>query len=535
MSTRLGQRINSVPMWVKIMGIVVLPLSLVLLIAVLGIRWQVRMYLLEHSASEELRSLLAVLSRDLLATTLITAAFGLLLAVALSLILTRPLNHLLAVIRQVQDGNLAARVDVQAHDEIGTVQKAFNQMLTSMQDSLEAEGRLNAELGMLNQLLSAVAFGETVHQVTSTALAQAIHIFGADVGTFYAYDDSEQVFTLQASHGFQEGDVLLPRRDAATTPMRRALVEGHPVIIEEVQRATELTPELVEIAVQAGYRTLVCAPVWAHGKICGVLNLGKRGQLAFEENDLALLESVCSIIGLGLEKARLLDDLRRKENEMRHALRRAVTLQEDERRRLSRELHDEIGQALTSILIRLKTLQQETADPDVVDRLDGLRYLTGRTIEELRRLAMDLRPAALDNLGIVPALRWYTEQTAANTGRTIIFDGPEKAVRLPEAVEIVLYRTAQEGIANALRHGEAANIQLALRLQPTAVWLEVNDDGAGFDPDEVARGLGLVGLDERLSLLEGSYRVESQPGAGTRLWVEIPLGDGPRGEAAEAA
>jgi signal transduction histidine kinase len=258
-----------------------------------------------------------------------------------------------------------------------------------------------------------------------------------------------------------------------------------------------------------------------------VINLGKRQRLSFSAEDLRLLEAVGNVASAGLANARLLESLRIKETEMRHALRRAVALQEDERRRISRELHDEVGQALTSILIRLKTLQQDCADPDLVDRLDGLRYLTGQSIEELRRLAMDLRPAALDNLGLTPALRWYTEQFAENTGVAIRFSGPEPAARLPGEVEVVLYRVAQEGITNAIRHSQAQQVEVVLRITDgvngQTAQLEILDDGTGFDPQSAGRGLGLVGIQERVDLLGGVFHLRTTPGEGTRLWVEIAV------------
>lgn len=524
---RVWRSLSSVPLWMKILGIVVLPLSLVTLIAALVIRYEIQSLGAQQGVSAEILNILPQLSRDMVLIIAATAGLGLLMAFVMSLVLARPLQQLLEAMQRVQAGDLSSRANVWADDEIGAVQAAFNRMVASLEASQAAQNQLNQELGMLNQLLTVAAFTENVQGVIPSALEQAAAILGADVGTFYRYEAREQSFLLEAHHGFlpDEAPLLNARRSLITTPMRRTLEEGRPIILTEAQHAEELPPEIASSLEAAGFHTFISAPVRVQGEICGIINLGKRGHMTFSPENLALLESVCSIVGIGLENGRLVEGLRVKEAEMRHALQRAVDLQEDERRRISRELHDEIGQALTSILIRLKTLQQETRDADVVDRLDGLRYLTGQTIEELRRLAMDLRPAALDNLGIVPALHWYVEQTSSNTGRSITFTGPEQALRLPEEIEIVLYRTAQEGINNALRHGDARQIQLTMGGRKDAVWLEIRDDGQGFDPADVTRGLGLVGLRERLSLFEGRFDVHSKPGSGTRLWIEIPLAE----------
>jgi signal transduction histidine kinase len=264
--------------------------------------------------------------------------------------------------------------------------------------------------------------------------------------------------------------------------------------------------------------------VWAQDEIGEVQAAFNTMVDGLEQSRVSLMKTQKNLERLNAENNLLLAELTKKEAEMRHALRRAVEYQEEERKRISRELHDEIGQALTSILIRLKNLQDVT-DPDLIsDRVNGIRYIASQTIEEMRRLSMDLRPAVLDNLGIVPALRWYVGQVAQqNEGIEIQFHSPERMERMPPEVEIVLYRIAQEGLNNATRHGRAQHIAIKLERTPRFVWLGISDNGRGFDPARSNRGLGLVGIRERVELLNGQCQIESQAGSGTRLWVEIPL------------
>jgi signal transduction histidine kinase len=267
-------------------------------------------------------------------------------------------------------------------------------------------------------------------------------------------------------------------------------------------------------------------PIWADDEIGQV-------QIAFnvmvgslERTHRELLAQHDQLKRLASEKERLLEELQKKELELHHAFRKAVEYQEAERKRISRELHDEIGQALTSILIRLKALQDETDTETIAERLDGLRYLASESIEELRRLAVDLRPAILDHLGILPALRWYVQQLADQSDLAIQFTGPEKIERLPEEIELVLYRVAQEGLTNAIRHSQASRVEVVLEQSPHVLRLRVIDNGKGFDPQNLDRGLGLVGIRERVELLNGNYGVDTTPGEGTSLWVEIPLPEG---------
>jgi two-component system sensor histidine kinase NreB len=167
---------------------------------------------------------------------------------------------------------------------------------------------------------------------------------------------------------------------------------------------------------------------------------------------------------------------------------------------------------------------QEEKDAKVIrSRIDNLRQLASQTIEELRRLAMDLRPAALDSLGIEAALRWYARQCSERTGVEILFSESDYPDRLPSHLELILYRIAQEGINNAIRHGKATQIQLGLEVDAAAIRLTINDNGTGFHQSERYSGLGLVGIRERVELLKGHFTMNSSPGSGTSLAIEIPV------------
>jgi signal transduction histidine kinase len=279
--------------------------------------------------------------------------------------------------------------------------------------------------------------------------------------------------------------------------------------------------------VQAGDLT-VHVPIWAPDEI---------GEVQAEFNDMvgrlreareALLEQQRELENLNEANTRLLSELHRKRARLQQLFGHALSAQEAERKRLSRELHDETGQALTSILLRLKALQDETDPNVIVDRLNGLRYLASQTLENVRRLSMDLRPTALDDLGLIPALRWYTQECAQQSGVEIEFDATDGLERLPAPLEIVLYRAVQEGLTNVIRHARAQHVQILLERSPQAVWLTVADDGKGIEPGQKTEGgLGLEGMQERVALAGGHLQIHSQPRAGTRIVIELPLGGEP--------
>ena len=383
-------------------------------------------------------------------------------------------------------------------------------------------------LAAVNELAEALTLGQGVDAVIETALNRVVVLMGADVGAIYLYDKDSTTLKLRATQGSFSPDLMLAMTSSESEKnfMRCLLETGHAIAVEDVLMAKEISPDLAQLLSRHGFISWVCAPLKMEGEVIGAYHLGKRSKRSFNADDMALLEIVGNVVGSSLSNALLLRDFRNKESELRRALRRAVELQEDERKRVARELHDEVGQALTSILIRLKNLQEEAGENAFSDRLDDLRSLTAQTIEELRRLAMDLRPAALDSLGIGPALQWYTQQCAERTGLDIKFRGPDKFERLPLETELILYRVAQEGITNAIRHGKAQIIEITLGRDPQVIRLTITDNGKGFNPIATNHGLGLVGIRERVELLDGNFSVKTTPGAGAQLLIEIPLKKG---------
>jgi signal transduction histidine kinase len=208
---------------------------------------------------------------------------------------------------------------------------------------------------------------------------------------------------------------------------------------------------------------------------------------------------------------------------------RLVTAQEEERRRIARELHDSLGQYLAALGMGLATAQ--TAPPDVVrEELTRLAELTAETGREVHRLALELRPTALDDLGLAAAVRQYVETWATRSGVPAEFaarglDGE----RFPWQVSTAVYRVVQEALTNVVRHARAARVSVFLERRPDQLLAVVEDNGAGFDPAAAPRtprpngGLGLPGMRERVALVAGTLQIESSPGAGTTVFVRIPL------------
>jgi signal transduction histidine kinase len=272
-----------------------------------------------------------------------------------------------------------------------------------------------------------------------------------------------------------------------------------------------------EIMRRFGARSGLWVPLVARSRTIGLIaahdKLGPDAR--FSDNDVRLAETFASRAALAVDMSQRI---------ARDALRRVVDAQELERRRLARELHDETGQALTSILLGLKTLEETVGDEGRNAAVGDLRELVVATLQDVRRLAVELRPKVLDDFGLVAALERLTETFAEQTGILVRFESGLGGDRLPAEVETALYRIVQESLTNIVKHAHAQTISIAVARKPGAVVVVVEDDGHGFDPADVRDGgFGLEGMRERVGLLDGRLQVESGEGAGTTLVAEVPL------------
>jgi two-component system, NarL family, sensor histidine kinase UhpB len=203
--------------------------------------------------------------------------------------------------------------------------------------------------------------------------------------------------------------------------------------------------------------------------------------------------------------------------------------QEQERKRIARELHDETSQVLTSLLISLALLEESVSSEEARRRVADTRALAHQTLRAVRNLSIDLRPSALDDLGLLPALRWYIKEYQQKCGVEVEFAASGFKGRLPAEMETALYRVIQESLTNTAKHARARKAWVSLSEDAGEVRASVRDDGQGFDAPAVLRtpwqdrGLGLAGMQERVMLLNGTITIESQPGQGTRMEICIPV------------
>lgn len=208
-----------------------------------------------------------------------------------------------------------------------------------------------------------------------------------------------------------------------------------------------------------------------------------------------------------------------------------IQAQEEERKRIARELHDETSQSLTSLIIGLRMVEEilPESDGDIRERLDGINELAHETLNEVHNMAIRLRPSVLDDLGLAAAIRSYSKEFSQNTGIKVDIRLLSMSMRLAPEMETVLYRVVQEALTNIARHADAENCRVTIRRKDHVIQGIIEDDGRGFDPEQVmmseerGRGLGLHGMKERIELVGGSLEFESRINEGSTIFLEVPL------------
>jgi signal transduction histidine kinase len=368
------------------------------------------------------------------------------------------------------------------------------------------------QLESLNEVAGALVSEMDLPRLLSLIAERLRELLEARLVTIMLPDSEEtmRIVTVDGEHAEGLLDLVLPTAGSkGGAVLRRRRSERVDSVIEDLEADQDATRLM-------GARTGLYVPLLVRDRAIGVIaahdKLGPDPR--FSDDDLRLAEA------FGARAAVAVDLSQRVAGD---ALRRVVAAQELERRRLARELHDETGQALTSILLGLKSVE-EASDPAKARRATAaLRELVVATLQDVRRLAIELRPKALDDFGLVPALERLVETYEGDTGISIDLAAQLGAERLPAEIETLLYRTVQESLTNILKHARAQKASNLLTRRGDHVAAVVEDDGAGFDPEAAVDGVGLLGMRERLALLGGRLQVESSAGAGTTLVVEVPI------------
>jgi signal transduction histidine kinase len=329
-------------------------------------------------------------------------------------------------------------------------------------------------------------------------------------GTIFLIDPGEHALVARASY----------RNSTANIP---------PDFAERARDLAQRSVESKEIAYGPAQNvdSVLAIPLVSDDKAIGALCLMHAGAFS----NFAVLQTLARQLVIAIENARLYEQVQEKEELRGRLLERVVAAQEEERKRLARDLHDQTGQRLTALALGLSSVNELLdRNPALArERLKELEGMSAGAIDDLRQFVADLRPSLLDDLGLVAALRQTAKQTEERSNVTIEFNLSGQRRRLRSQFETVLYRIAQEALNNTVRHAQATRATIDLNFGEKAVALTIEDNGRGFEPVSVlkpqaqVRAWGLLGMQERVALVGGTFEIESAPGRGTRLVAEIPL------------
>lgn len=379
----------------------------------------------------------------------------------------------------------------------------------------ESATQWSRQLESLHDVARALV-GETELDTLLELVSQKLReLIGARLALI-ALPTTEGDLRIEAADG--EGDaafgLLGHRLDRERSKTGRVLERGQSARVDSVFEDPEVNQDEAR---RMGVRTGLYVPLVARGRAIGIVVVHDKlgSEARFSDGDLRLAEIFAARAAVAVDLSQRV---------ARDTVRRVVEAQELERRRLARELHDETGQALTSILLGLKAIRGARNDEDAAQAEADLRELIVQALQDVRELAVELRPSALDDFGLLPAVERLADTFEERSGIRTRVEARIADERLPPEIETVLYRLVQEALTNVVKHAGAESVSIVLARRDGGVSAVIQDDGRGFTPDEVRDdALGLVGMRERLALLDGTLAIKSTPGAGTALVAYLPL------------
>ncbi|MEA4910048.1 MAG: GAF domain-containing sensor histidine kinase [Anaerolineaceae bacterium] len=401
-----------------------------------------------------------------------------------------------------------------------------NQDLEYSRQMLE---RSRQDMKVLSQLAEMVALGSDSLQTQKTVLESIVGLLRGETGYVYLLQADQHTIHLstvyrRSARSIARATEWVDLDASPRLPISRVIRSGKGLVLENVGQDPEVVRCLLPYMGVIDFSSWVCAPLHVGSQSTGAICVAAPEQRWFGQEDVWLLEAVGNVLGVALYNARLLDELRDKQDSLLRALQAVDSAREGERKRLSRELHDEVGQSLTSILLRLKAMQQEEDVEILHDRLNGLRYLASDTLQEVRRISAALRPSALNQQGMIASVRRLVHECSRDSGIPILFEAPDEVANLPAETETILYRAIQEGITNIIKHAQASFASIRLSRGVDAVHLDITDNGLGLRAHgEFHPGSGLTGMQERAGAVGGSFAIQEPAAGGVSIHITLPL------------
>jgi signal transduction histidine kinase len=392
--------------------------------------------------------------------------------------------------------------------------------------------RRHHHLNAISRISTATSGILDLNAILHICLDISLEAVNGEKGGIMLLDEEEIKLRYRVFHGLSPKYVEETKVTRGQGIAGMVFQTGEPILLEDASQDNRVAyPDQVVIE---GLKGFACVPLKAKDKVVGVMNIASRLPGRFNQEDLYLLNSIGCQIGNTVEQARLYERLAKATERYQVLLRHALTAQEDERKRIARELHDETSQVLTSLTLTLQAAIQTVEmkgiqDNELIDSLKAAHANTVYAATEVVKLMKELRPTLLDELGLPVAIQRYAKDNLQSHGINISteFEGTDR--RFPPIVEVTLFRVAQGLMGNILEHSGAKNTYIKLKCDDDKCVMRIEDDGKGFNVDKLTqvepsgRGAGLFTIKERIKLVGGHCNIDSLQGAGTKITVNVPL------------
>lgn len=446
----------------------------------------------------------------------------------------RPVISLTEASKRMAGGDLETSIPAMGEDEVGILAENLEYMRKSLSESHEEVERKRREAESLYDIGLEISSLLDTDKILGSVVGQARALLASDVCLLMISGEYGKLYTKAFS-----GDVTQALRDISLAWGQgfagTVVDKGYPLSSDDyVNDSTFVHDKAIDAVISAErLRSHLGVPLKVGSQVLGSLTVARRDVRAFTSQESNLLLRLGNQASIAISNAHLFEEVRGKEELRGQLLDRVIGAQEEERKRIARELHDEPAQIFSALVMQLEAMANElpATQASVKNRLQRLQGLAGNALETIRKIMADLRPTALDDLGLIPAIRQYAEGKLGDVGVKVNVRVANMGARLPAHMETVIFRVLQEAVNNIYKHAAAKVVSIELRRDRTGVMVTVRDDGRGFERGKAAKpgasgGLGLLGIEERVSLLGGTVSVKSKTGKGTELRIEVPIPEG---------
>ncbi len=405
--------------------------------------------------------------------------------------------------------------------EQGTQMASANNTKSSS-DFLNALSRVSAAISGLGNL----------DAILKIALNITLKMMNGAAGGIMLLDEESGLLSYRVSEGLSELYVEEMFMKPGEGIAGQVVQSGKAILVDDIStEAAAVRPDLISLE---NLRAFICVPLKAKNRVLGVMNCASQDPCTFTMKDILLLQSIGDQLGIAIEQANLYERLRRGRERYRQLARRIIVAQEEERKKIARDLHDETSQNMAALALNLQALIKMAEMLNIQDQrfmeiINRSHATTVRTHTEISRIIADLRPTQLDNLGLVAAIRQYVYTNVTSQGMNVRYDLDDVDRHLLPEEELSLFRWVQGAIGNIIQHSQAKNVEVSLKQMKDKLFLSISDDGKGFEFDnlpamrERGHGFGLLNMKERVTLIGGSCSVTTEPGKGTTVTAVLPL------------